>query len=222
MWSLDAAIGLGDLNSGLPFYVTLSLNVFRASVAVIDLILEKYPGTARIDKTEIGMSASKLASIRSMFASDQTVKVKSLPSLQTRLLGSGSEPLTVTEVDSRSHQDLTTKSVPRDLRDADPAPTGPPLILGQQSDQPIVLGQRSPKLTPTQFNVHKVLLDAGPAGLNTDALRRKSGHDDAVKTLRRLRARDKGLESIIQMAGSRGMGYRIVDPRARPSEPMPR
>ncbi len=85
----------------------------------------------------------------------------------------------------------------------------PVVILGEPGDEPIVNGNRKPKLTNAQYDVVKALLAAGKDGLSKDSLARKSGHGDAHRVLKRLAESDSDWAMVIQMAGKTGGRYRI-------------
>jgi hypothetical protein len=89
-------------------------------------------------------------------------------------------------------------------------PAGPPLILGEPGDEPVVRGKKKPRLTAAQFDVLKALLDAKDKGLTKDELVNNSGHTDAVNVLKRLWKKDDDWKSIIQMAEVPGGRYRIA------------
>ena len=85
---------------------------------------------------------------------------------------------------------------------------GPLVILGERGDQPRVNGRIKPRLTYAQYNVVKVLLDAGDGGLSKGALEEKSGHTDAVNILKRL-CNDLDWKCLIQLGERPGGRYRI-------------
>jgi hypothetical protein len=96
--------------------------------------------------------------------------------------------------------------------DVDKTPR-PAVTLGKQSDQPKIRGKAVPHLSTTRYNVVKALLNAWPGSLNKDELVTKSGHRDAVNILRRLHDQSRTPEwaTAINLAGTRGVGYRIAD-----------
>ena len=70
-----------------------------------------------------------------------------------------------------------------------------------------------PRLSIARYNVVKALVNVWPGSLNKDDLVTKSGHSDAVNILSRLHKQKKSPEwaSAIELAGERGVGYRIAD-----------
>jgi hypothetical protein len=85
----------------------------------------------------------------------------------------------------------------------------PPIVLGGPDDAPIVRGIEKDYLTPTQYRVVKVLVDAFPAKVAGDTLARKSKTDDPVGVIDRL-SRDKEWASVLSKAGKPHGGYGIV------------
>jgi hypothetical protein len=88
--------------------------------------------------------------------------------------------------------------------------TGPPVILGELADQPIVRGKSKHRLTAACYAVVMALLEAGAKGLTGDELVTTSGRGGAVNTLKALAASDRDWGAVIQLAGKPGGGYRIV------------
>jgi hypothetical protein len=84
-----------------------------------------------------------------------------------------------------------------------------PVELRGRHEGPIVRGKAKPKATTAQYNVVKVLLDAGPTGLKLDDLISKSGHQDARGILIRL-SKDPDWKQVIHFAVRPGAGYRIA------------
>ncbi len=88
----------------------------------------------------------------------------------------------------------------------------PPVILGKQHEEPVVMGKRKPKLTFSRYNIVQALLNAGENGLNGDELVEKSGHSGAVNTLKTLARKDSDWGRVIPLPGKPGGRYRIVRP----------
>lgn len=94
------------------------------------------------------------------------------------------------------------------------APPPPPVELLGPGDPVKILGKEKPPITTAQYNVVKVLLEAGSIGLSKDELVKKSGHEGALKTLKGL-AKEDDWKKVISLAGKAGMRYRITDPQRR-------
>lgn len=91
----------------------------------------------------------------------------------------------------------------------EPASKQPAVVLSGPDQQPLVNGTRKPLLTMAQYDVVKVLLEAGVNGLTKDDLEYKSKHGDARKILKRLAAKDPDWQAVIHFPGSTGKRYRI-------------
>jgi hypothetical protein len=93
----------------------------------------------------------------------------------------------------------------------EPAPVwvGPAVELGNRTDRPKVWGAEKERLTDGEYDVIKVLLEAGDQGVNKDQLVVRSKRSDAVGILKRLRQRDPAWSQAIVMAGRPGAGYRL-------------
>jgi hypothetical protein len=83
-----------------------------------------------------------------------------------------------------------------------------PLALGGPDDEPIVLGRRKPRLNPGQYRVVKALLDAYPDRLSKDTLARRSGAEDPIGMIDRLR-RDEDWAAVLDKPGKAHGGYGI-------------
>jgi len=84
-----------------------------------------------------------------------------------------------------------------------------PIVLGGPDDAPVVRGIEKDYLTPTQYQVVKVLFDAFPSRVAGDALARKSETEDPVGVIDRL-SRDKDWASVLSKPGKAHGGYGIV------------
>jgi hypothetical protein len=83
------------------------------------------------------------------------------------------------------------------------------VLLYGRGDPPIVHGLPKRPLTKPRYEVVKVLLMAGDAGLSKSQLEDKSLHGDARRILSRLAESDAGWDSVISFPGIPGGGYRI-------------
>jgi hypothetical protein len=94
---------------------------------------------------------------------------------------------------------------------APPTPPRPdqPVILAGPDDAPIVRGKEKEVLTPGQYRVVKVLVEAFPERIRGELLARKSGTEDPVGMIDRL-SRDKDWASVLSKPGKAHGGYGIV------------
>ena len=86
----------------------------------------------------------------------------------------------------------------------------PAIQLNGPNEPLFVCGREKGKLIQTQFNVVKVLLEAGPEGLSKDALVAKSSVTDAVNCLKRLHKKDSDWGKAILLPAKAWGGYRIL------------
>lgn len=93
---------------------------------------------------------------------------------------------------------------------ASPGPAWPQVALSGQASQPVVCGKPKPLLGPAQYNAVQALLEAGPAGLSKDELVRRSGHGDAVRVIKRLRASDPDWAAVLPLPGRSWKHYRVL------------
>jgi hypothetical protein len=102
-------------------------------------------------------------------------------------------------------------------------PAGPAITIGSKElvglttpAGPVwILGERLPPLkNETVYDIVKVLLEVGPAGLTAIALNIKTGLRDACRELRALRDTTEQWSKVIETPGRAiwGKVYRIVDP----------
>lgn len=89
------------------------------------------------------------------------------------------------------------------------APPPEAVVLGPTHREPVLVRNEPKTLrTRAQYDVLRVLLKAGKAGLTRDQLVTQSGHADPVNVLVRL-ARDLDWASVIHFPGPGGKGYWI-------------
>ena len=102
-----------------------------------------------------------------------------------------------------------TRNSATEAKGEEPASKPPAVVLSGPDQQPLVNGTQKPLLTMAQYDVVKVLLEAGVNGLTKDDLEYKSKHGDARKILKRLAAKDPDWQAVIHFPGSTGKRYRI-------------
>jgi hypothetical protein len=85
----------------------------------------------------------------------------------------------------------------------------PAIVFSGDAREPRVNGKSKKRMTPEQFKVVQALLSAGEDGLSKGELEKKSGIGDPLGVLRRLR-KDPDYGNAIDMAGTRGRGYRVA------------
>ena len=81
------------------------------------------------------------------------------------------------------------------------APGKPVRVLGKPKE-----------LTSAQYNVVQTLVEAYPNTVTKDHLANRSGHVDAVNTLKRLARKDDTWAKVIKLAGRTGGGYGLTCP----------
>jgi hypothetical protein len=81
------------------------------------------------------------------------------------------------------------------------------VTLNGSTDPVIVTGQEQPTLNGTEYDVVRVLLDAGKDGLSKHRLNQKTGLKDARKVLARLRRKSAAWHEVIHMPGMAGGRY---------------
>ncbi len=109
-------------------------------------------------------------------------------------------------ITDESERSAVTDASGADQRDSVSAP----VVLTEWRSPVIVLGVTKPPLTVARFAVVKALIEAGKQGLTKYDLVRESQKTDAVNILKRLKNSDAEWGRVIQLAGERGMGYRIA------------
>lgn len=106
----------------------------------------------------------------------------------------------------QEHLDGLTEDAP----DAATSAPVPGVVLRGRDTGPIVRGKEKPPLTERAYNIVEALVRANRAGLTKDQLDQRSGHSEARKVLRQLRASDPDWEEVICMPGKAGQGgYRL-------------
>jgi hypothetical protein len=86
----------------------------------------------------------------------------------------------------------------------------PPIILLGPDDLVFVQGKRKPALTPAEYDVINVLLNAGSGGLSLDNLAKESGHSAPHKILTGLRKKDPDWAKVIIMPGVPWRRYQLL------------
>jgi hypothetical protein len=97
----------------------------------------------------------------------------------------------------------------------------PPVILGGLDDEPLVVGRRKKRLTPGQYRVVKVLVDAYPERVSLDVLANRSDTSDPVGMIDRLRKCDDDWDYVLFKPGRSHGGYGLLD-RKPPRKKTPR
>jgi hypothetical protein len=87
----------------------------------------------------------------------------------------------------------------------------PPVILGGLDDEPLVFGRRKKRLTPGQYRVVKVLVDAYPERVSLDVLANRSDTSDPVGMIDRLRKCDDDWACVLFKPGRSHGGYGLED-----------
>jgi hypothetical protein len=87
----------------------------------------------------------------------------------------------------------------------------PAVKFEELSKKPLIRGKEQARLSRARYDVVKALLDAWPESLNKDELPVKSVHSDAVNILKNLRKLNADWKSAIELAGTKGAGYRIAN-----------
>jgi hypothetical protein len=90
-----------------------------------------------------------------------------------------------------------------------PETNSPRVVLNGPGKPPVVLSNPKTPLTKTRYDVVKAILDAGSEGLTKDDLVKKSGHTDAVNTLKALARSDSDWCEVIHLPGRPGRRYRV-------------
>jgi hypothetical protein len=86
----------------------------------------------------------------------------------------------------------------------------PAVILGSQSDWPVVRGKKKGRLTFARYNILTALINGGTDGLTGDSLVQNSGHGGAVNVLKTLAKSDPDWGAVILLPGQPGGRYRIL------------
>lgn len=84
------------------------------------------------------------------------------------------------------------------------------VVLRGPTEGPILLGDEVERLTQAQYDIVKVLVDAGERGRSLDELKRFSGHDTAEKTLKRLAKKSSEWGQVILLPGKPHHRYRLL------------
>ena len=95
------------------------------------------------------------------------------------------------------------------LRTDDSPHRSPTVVLNGMGRCPTIRGKEKKPMTQTRYDIISALLETGERGLTKDELDKRSGHTDARKTLKLLAVSDPDWGSVILMAGSKGMRYRL-------------
>jgi len=96
-----------------------------------------------------------------------------------------------------------------------------PIVLNGEDEQPTVWGIEKPRLTTGQYRVVKALLDAHPNRLSKETLKNRSGAEDPIGMIDRLREKDADWRDVLDKPGQAhgGYGIRVSRPRNAPSKP---